>query len=269
MKISAYTFIHNGVAGGYPFVEAIKMASLFTDEVVVADMDSTDETRQVLEKLNVRIIDGKWMPKTAGECLKYNHSLHTECSHEVIWHFEADEVFDGNLARQVAYEIQEKNHTDIAVYRLQVEQNFQRVRWYPVPVHRIFKNGTAVKFGYTTELHGEQLKYALEHPDEPGMDVVFEIPPEYGYLWDITNCFRDDWIMRIKQQAELWGDEPRYRYVPDHFASAPIECPEGQQSYILSQEHWTWKTCPFDLPQVLQPLVGITSYRQHLEDMGL
>lgn len=255
-KVSAFTFIYNGVAGGYPFVEAIKMASLFADEVVVVDMESTDETRKVLEKLKVRIIDGKWMPKMAGECLKHNHALHTECRHNVIWHFEADEVFSGELACQVSYEIQEHGYTEIAVHRLQVEQNFQRVRWYPEPVHRIFKKGTAVKDGHTTEMHKQ---------DGP----VHVIAPECGFLWDITNCFRDDWVQRVKQQADLWGELPQYRYVPFHFTQAPAVCYEGQQDRILRQPHWEWTTCPFNLPSVLKPLVGMTSYRQNLERMNL
>lgn len=252
VKISAFTFIHNGVAGGYPFVESIKMASLFADETVVVDMQSTDETRQVLEQLDVRIIDGKWMPKTAGECLKANHALHEQCTYDVIWHFEADEVFSGKLACQVSYELQDQECVEIAVHRLQVEQNFQRCRWYPEPVHRIFKKGTAVKDGHTT----------VDHKN--GAGFIYTIPAEKGFLWDITNCFRDDWKQRVLQQAELWDEQPQYRYVPYHFTMAPAV---GEE--ILSQSHWTWETTPFAIPEMLKPLVGLTSYRQRLEKLGL
>jgi len=257
-KISGFSFIYNGVKAGYPFVQAIQAIQPYVDEMVVVDMESTDETRQVLEKLGVRILEGTWLPKQAGQCLGQNLLLNRECEHGIIWQCEADEVYADDLARQVSYEIQENHRTEIAIYRLQVEQNFQRCRWYPTPVHRIFKRGTAVKSGQTTELHRDQ-----------GANAVFEMPPERGFLWDVTNCFRDDWVLRIKQQAELWNESPRYRYVPDRFVEAPIDCPEGQIPDLLSQERWTWTRSPFDLPDILKPLVGVTDYREYLRCLGL
>ena len=258
VKVSGFSFIYNGVNAGYPFVQAIQAIQPHVDEMVVVDMESTDETRQVLEKLGVRIIEGTWLPRQAGPCLGQNLLLNEECEHDIIWQCEADEVYAGDLARQVSYEIQENHRTEIAVYRLQVEQNFQRCRWYPTPVHRIFKRGTAVKNGETTMLHREQ-----------GANAVFEMPPERGFLWDVTNCFRDDWVARIKQQAELWDGQPRYRYVPDRFVSAPVECSEEKIPAFLSQRRWTWTRSPFDLPDILKPLVGITDYREYLKCLGL
>jgi hypothetical protein len=253
MLCSAFTFLHNGVAGGYPFVEAIKMVKIFADEVVVVDMQSTDQTRQVLDKLNVKVIDGQWMPGKAGACLAAAHALHTQCEHDVIWHFEADEVYSGDLAKNVAHAIQHDGMSQIAVWRLQVEQNFQRIRWYPELCHRIFYKGTVEKSGHTT----------LQH--QKGLLDIEVIPPECGYLWDVTNCFRDDWITRLKQQAELWGELPQYRYVPYHFTQAPVDLAEGQQYLLLDQPQWTWGRSPLDLPPVLRGMVGTTSYREHLE----
>jgi len=257
MNVSAFTFLHNGVAGGYPFVEAINIVGIFVDEVVVVDMQSTDETRQVLEKLGVRVIDGKWTPGAAGECLRENHAMHEWCSYDVIWHFEADEVFSDTLARSVAGKILQDGISQLAVYRLQVEQNFQRCRWYPELVHRVFFKGTAQKSGHTTVQHQQDLL---------NIEVV---PPEHGFLWDITNCFRDDWMTRAKQQGELWGEKPRYRFVPYHFTRAPAEAHEDVVSHFLEEPHWTWQRSPFNLPPNLRCLVGATSYREHLHRKGL
>lgn len=257
MEISGFTFIHNGVAGGYPFVEAIKMVRMFVDEVVVVDMQSTDETRKVLEQLDVRVINGEWFPKTAGECLAKAHALHTECKHDVILHFEADEVFSGDLAKNVVYQIRKEDRRQIAVWRLQVEQNFQRVRWYPELVHRVFERGSVQKEGHTTRQHQKKLL------------SIHKMQPEHGYLWDVTNCFRDDWCSRLRQQAELWGEMPQYRYVPYHFTMAPVQLAEGQQQRLLDQPQWTWRRSPLDLPVLLRALVGVTSYRDYLKKTGL
>jgi hypothetical protein len=256
MTTSGFTFIHNGVHGGYPFVEAIQAVRPFVDEMVVVDMASTDETRHVLEKLQVSIIDGDWQPGAAGECLKNAHALHRHCKGDIVWHFEADEVHESNLAFAVHGAIFHGGASNVLVYRLQVEQNFQRCRWYPELVHRVFPNdGTVVKDGHTTNIHNE-------HRDD---DSWAHIIPR-GFLWDVTNCFRDDWLNRVRQQQELWGnaESTHTLYVPlhaNHFNHMPFDVVPA----FLEQPHWTWNHTLFNLPTELKILVGETSYRETLK----
>lgn len=35
MKISGFTFVHNGITGGYPFAEAISAVKPYVDELAV------------------------------------------------------------------------------------------------------------------------------------------------------------------------------------------------------------------------------------------
>lgn len=241
MKISAFTFGHNLIDSGYPIIEAIEAVQYYVEEMVFVDMQSTDTTRQVVEALGCRVIDGEWGNR-AGETLAAAYALHTECKYDNIWHFEADEVYDDDLAYSVCYEIK-TGKKNLAVRRLQVEQNFQRCRWYAEPVHRVFQKGTVHKVGHTTNLHvGTQVEIC-----------------ERGYLWDCTNCFRDNWLARIEKQAELWNEEPRFRYVPLHF-NQPIELHREQAYYMLAEEHWTFTISPFALPENLMDLVGVTRY---------
>jgi len=255
-KVSGFTFVHNGVAGGYPFVEAIHAVLADVDEVVVVDMQSTDETRKVLDQLDVRVIDGVWTPGAAGHCLKWNHALHHKCEHDLILHFEADEVYDPHVSSAIHRAIYDGKE-QISVYRLQVEQNFQRIRWYPELVHRVFPKNSVVKDGHTTD-------YAQR--GEP----TYVLPQTYGYLWDVTNCFRDEWVSRNTQQAELWGNEPKHRYTSYHAAQGFMTCENAESvRELLSQPHWTWTETPLDLPMNLELLIGYTSYRDRLKLLGL
>jgi len=239
-KVSGFTYIYNAIAGGYPIMEAIESVRDYVDEIVVVDCQSDDGTRKLLERLGVRIIDGQW-GSDAGVILAAAHALHTECSGDVIVHFEADEIYDRELIREIAIEI-DVNNCDLAVWRLQLAQNFQRCQWYPEPVHRVYPKGSVSKEGHTTTRHDEaQL-----------------IDQTAGYLWDITNCFRDNWQRRFQQQAELWGhSEPLYRRVPLHFLQDPMDF---DVEAFLREPHWTWTTTPFKIPGILQPLVGKTKY---------
>lgn len=261
MKLSGFTFIHNAVEAGYPIVEAISMVVPFVDEVVVVDMESTDRTVELLKNSLpqrfggapfLRIVPGKWEPGTAGECLKKAHAQYRECEGDVVVHFEADEVYDYRLMQAVDATIKSQVW-NIAVPRLQIEQNFQRVRWYPEYVHRVFPNTPDyyTKDGHTTVHHN------ISRGD------MFEMPVEKGFLWDVTNCFRDNCIQRFKNQAELWGHEPSYKFTWHHsnFEAARLDLYEAQD--YLQEPHWTWKSSPFKLPSLLERLVGVTSYGEY------
>ncbi|MHC4618403.1 MAG: glycosyltransferase [Planctomycetota bacterium] len=243
-SISGFSFVHDALTGGYPIAEAIRAVQPYVDEVVVVDMASTDGTRELLERLGVRIVDGRWGSE-AGETLKAAHALHCHCKGDVIIHFEADEVYSDKLLKRIRGLIWE-GVTDISVCRLQLEQNFQRCRWYPEPVHRVFPcllPITTIKAGHTTNRH----------------DLAQVIPVEAGLLWDITNCFRDNWIRRVENQAQLWNEEPKYRMVPLHMLHK-VEIDKWQAQLRLSEAHWIWKETPFDIPAILRPLVGMTEY---------
>lgn len=272
-KISGFTFIHNGVEAGYPFVEAIEAVRPSVDEMVVLDMASTDDTRLVLEALRDQgtitkiAISDEWVSGLAGEQLRRAHSTHQyHCEHDVIWHFEADEVFDRNLARNIRTLLRDawvasnplSGTVGIAVWRLQVEQNFQRCRWYPELVHRVFRKGTVVKQGHST------VEHLIDLP-------VVVIPMEVGLLWDVTNCFRDNWVRRCQNQAELWGEHPvEYRWTEYHANLGYRRTTDIQDvKNLLDQPHWLWKASPFRLPESLDKLVGVTDYRHSLGARGL
>jgi len=168
--------------------------------------------------------------------------MNVECEGDVIIHFEADEVFDDRLIGDISDYIM-NGGISANVYRIQVEQNFQRIRWYTEQVHRIFEKGTVKKIGHTTDTW-------------KSADVT---PLDFGLIWDVTNCFRDNWLARVEQQAKLWGSEPNYCMVPLH-ANNDFKVSREQAIERLNEPHWEFKTTPLNIPDILKPLVGKTKY---------
>jgi len=243
MKVSGFTFAHNAVSGGYPIVEAVLSVYPYVSEMVAVDIESTDNTRHVFEQLGCRILDGKLNgTDTVNDAFK----LHTVCQGDFIIFFEADEVFDERLLDAVSWAI-EQGHRDIAVHRIQVTQNFQRIKEYPIPVHRVFPNGG-----------GSYVQHPTQLPDYS----VYVIPPDNGYLWDVSNCFRDNWKQRKLNQAKLFG-QSRSIYVPPHFTNH-FEFWGNQEDEELAKDYWTETASPFDLPKVLKGLVGRAVYDPRL-----
>ena len=233
MKISGFTFIHNAIEGGYPLFEAIEAVTSYVDEIVVVDMASTDGTRERLEKISwVRVLSSPWGKEAHLAAWELRH----QCQGDMTIFFEADEVYDNKLLYDIRREILQGNH-NLAVYRLQLEQNFQRCKWYPIPVHRIFPTG--------------QGSYHLHPTNCP--EGVKILPPEAGFMWDISGCFQDTYYARKKNQSVLFG-QPRHIAVPVHF-TLPYELSEKEEQARLADPLWTWRITPFDIPQVLKPLV--------------
>jgi glycosyltransferase involved in cell wall biosynthesis len=261
-KTSGFTFIHNALDSGYPIVEAIHAVHQYVDEMVVVDCQSTDGTRELLERLAtipiydaygrnraipLRVIDGFW-GNEAGETLRQAHAKYIECEGDIIIHFEADEVYDDSLIREIMGYIK-AGIDNIAVHRLQLEQNFQRCRWYPEPVHRVFPRLANVrKHDHTTDQH----------------DKAFLLTEKNGYLWDITNCFRDNWINRIQKQAELRDEPLNWLMVPVHCTLSLIKSEKEAHHWLYYGRHWKWTNTPFDIPEILRPLVGMTKYEPRI-----
>lgn len=246
--ISGFSFIHNALNGGYPIFEAIEAVQPFVDEIVIVDMESNDGTRELLERMpGVRVEKGLWIRDQDENVLDLAHAMHTiYCKGDVILHFEGDEVFERRLVEHLVTLIRRGGHDQIAVQRVQVEQNFQRVRWWPgpYPVHRVFKNGSVTKKGHTTDLH----------------DITHLVSGNNGFLWDVTNCFRDNWLGRINQQAEIWH-QPNMRMVRYH-ANLGFDVVGDLQAF-LAQDYWTWKETPLAVPAILRTLLGVTDYREY------
>lgn len=248
--ISGFTFIHNALAAGYPIYESIMAVLRYVDEIVVVDMQSTDGTREFLSGMRkVHIIDGVWEPGTGGACLAKAHAQHEHCKNDVILHFEADEVYDHSLVQYITEA--SKTCDQMAVWRLQVSQNFQRIRWYPTPVHRVFRKGSVTKEGESTREH------------KSGKIVPLMMDPSCGFLWDVTNCFRDNYLTRCMQQAELWGGRVHRLSTQIHSTLPAKDMTEDEAKTMLEEPHWTWTRSPLALPDELHDLVGMTTYWAH------
>ncbi len=238
MKISGFTFGHNLIQGGFPFVESISAVRPFVDEIIAVDIESTDGTFNILDKLCDKVLTSSWDGRdtTPRAFLK-----HIECKGDIVIFFEADEVYDDNLLSEALWAI-ERRHLHLAVWRLQLEANFQRCKWYPIPVHRIFPKGEGT--------------YHLDPVGCPSYAHV--LPPSAGYLWDVSGCFRDNWFSRKKNQAEIWG-ESRHLMVRQHYLES-VEIGVIEEENFLNEPYWLWESTPFAIPDILKPLLGKTCY---------
>ena len=102
MRISAFTYIRNGIQYFYPFLEAIQSVLPIVDEVVVVVGDSTDGTRESIVNLNsakIKIVDTVWdmSLRQGGKIFAQQSNLGADAiTGDWAIHIQADEVFHEN-----------------------------------------------------------------------------------------------------------------------------------------------------------------------------
>jgi glycosyltransferase involved in cell wall biosynthesis len=102
MKVSAFTFIKNGVILGYPFIESIKSALPLVDEFIVNVGDCDDNTLELILEINnpkIRIIQSIWNEKMRDRGYVYGQQkmiAQFNCSGDWAIYIEGDEIFHEN-----------------------------------------------------------------------------------------------------------------------------------------------------------------------------
>ena len=243
MKISGYTFVHDALRGGYPVAEAIAAVRPAVDEVVAVDMASTDGTRDLLLRCADRVIDSPWTNEAGVKPMNLAFTRHVECEGDVVLLFEADEVWDPGLAMQAAA-LARAGHTDLQVWRVQVSCNGQRMPWAPHLVHRVFPRGGGTYLD-------SPVVCPVDHP---------RIVPRWGYVWDLTMWFRENYWDRRKAHGECWGAQ-RNVVAREHFLQSPEVSDEDLEAVLADDLLWQATSSPFALPDVVRPLLGMERYR--------
>jgi hypothetical protein len=88
MKLSGFTYIRNGSALHYPFIESIKSLLPIVDEFIVLVCDSTDNTKELVENINdskIRIYDSDW-----DQTAKLKGEIHSNKTNESLKYITGD-----------------------------------------------------------------------------------------------------------------------------------------------------------------------------------
>ncbi len=107
MKVSAFTFIKNGVILGYPFIQSIQSVLSIVDEFIINVGDSDDDTLQLIKSINspkIRIIESKWNQNMKDSGYIYGQQKmisQFNCSGDWAFYIEGDELYHENDLSQI------------------------------------------------------------------------------------------------------------------------------------------------------------------------
>lgn len=263
MNISACVFIRDNNVGAFCLYESMASLLPFVDEYIVMDLGSTDGTYQVLYAIaeknpKIKLTTGKFDVIDAGVFATLANQLVSLCKHETVLYHQADEVWHPDLLKRMEQEL-ERGHTDMAFWRIQYRDNFQKVKWFPHLVHRIGKKGrfNFVGDGMTTDRTWDARicsQYGGEYfPQWGGMGQDGIKPFVNEMIMDVSlvGGFRDNIVERRALHAPFWHEEP-------HIEGKPANV---WQQEAMANPDWTKTESPYNLPPVMRYHVGKTRYQ--------
>lgn len=270
-NVSAATFIRNTFEGAFCLFESMASFLPLVDDMTVLDLGSTDGTKQALEEIaaaNPKIsvvstafskVDAGAFADIANDCVQaWKHD------HGIFW--QADEICHENLVRMLRERL-DNGQFDMVLWRYQLKENFQLMRWPPHPVHRIGTKGkfTFVGDGMNTDRYfeppvcseynmgwftrwGEEFKG--RYPELPTHEMVMDVSAAGGFL--------DNIIGKRTLHAPMWHERP-------NVDSTPV------QQWVMRERcnpNWTKRDTAFNIPHIMRWHLGRTRYelRPELKD---
>lgn len=150
-KISGSAFVSNNYVGAFCLYESMASLMHLVDDMVILDMGSYDDTPQILQQIadanpKVRVINTQYSRVDAGALADAANDCVAAWKYDRGIFWQADEVWHEDSLAIVEEELN-AGHYDLAFWRYQLRDNWQRMSWPPHIVHRIGRKGNFTFIG--------------------------------------------------------------------------------------------------------------------------
>lgn len=260
-QLSACVFIRDTFTGAFCLFESMASVLHLVDEIIVMDLGSTDGTYETLAEIaganpKVKLVRGQWPEIDAGAFATLANDLVGLCANQRVLYLQADEIWHEHLLGLMEQRF-EAGLVDLAFWRIQYRDNFQKVKWFPHLVHRV---GTKDRLNFVGD--GMSTDRTWDAPICSNFDGSWfprwgSMPsaelPVHEMITDVSlvGGFRDNIVERRALHAPFWHEEPTIEGLP---------ASEWQRQAAANPD-WTKAESPFNLPRIMRGLVGMTRYR--------
>jgi hypothetical protein len=287
-KVSVCCFIRDTYVGAFCLFESMANLMPLADEFIVYDLGSTDGTLEELKNLasinkKIRIIEGKFF-KDDMERLEQREKLFAQranevismCRNNLVLYYQADEIWHQDLIEVLKRELHtlalgiKPNWPGFSFLRYQLQENFQKIKWWPHLVNRLDLKS---RMNYIGDGMGTDrtfdAKLVCDYPNCDWEKMFSNAPmnmPLHQMILDVsmTGGFLNNIPTRRSLHAPLWNEDPNILYGVEG-GSVNIH------EWIDKQRHnpnWIKTESPFDIPQIMRYHVGKLNYelRQEIFD---
>lgn len=263
LKVSGATFIRNTFEGAFCLFESMASVLPLVDDMTILDLGSNDGTYEMLVEIaaanpSICVVRSHFSKIDAGAFADIANDCVASWKHDQGIFWQADEICHQNLIRMLRERL-DNGQFDMVLWRYQLKENFQLMRWPPHPVHRI---GTKGKFNFVND--GMNTDRSFEPPVCSNYDMGWFIRwgdefkgrypelPTHEMVMDVSAAggFLDNIIGKRTLHAPMWHERPNVDQTP-------------VQQWVMRERanpNWTKKDTPFDIPQIMRGHLGKTRY---------
>lgn len=272
-NLSGCVFIKDTFKGAFCLFESMHQLLPLCDEFIVMDLGSTDGTLEILKdiarrNLKVHLVQSNFYEQDAAIFAKLANDLVAMCSQPNVLYYQADEIWHEDLVTLTRQALEE-GQRDLSFWRVQLKYNFQQIKWFPHPVHRISpkEDFRFVGDGMNTETTWDAeivSNWGKEHFLQWG-DVYKTHPvdlPTNEMILDVslTGAFLDNIPDRRRMHLPFWNEA---EVMPSDEGARSID---DWYNWQNENPEWGLTETKFNIPEIMRFHLGKRKYelRPHL-----
>lgn len=266
-NLSGCVFIRDCLRGAFCLFESMYQLLPLCDEFIVMDLGSTDGTLEALKEIEaanpmVRIVSGEFYEQDAAIFAKLANDLIAMCNYPNVLYYQSDEVWHEDLV-ELTRQALDEGKRDLSFWRVQLKYNFQYIKWFPHPVHRIgpkdnfdFKNdgmNTGRVFDSTMVSNyglGEFTQWGDKYKNNPVALPTNEMVLDVS----LTGAFLDNIPDRRRMHLPFWGEGD---VMPADEDGLSVDSWYEQQR---QRSEWGLHSTKFNIPGIMKYHLGRRRY---------
>ena len=265
--LSGCVFIKDTFKGAFCLFESMYQLLPLCDEFIIMDLGSTDGTLEALKEIEahnskVKIVNSTFKKQDAGVFADLANELVAMCNYPSVLYYQSDEIWHENLVALTRQAL-DQGGRNLSFWRYQLKHNFQTMKWFPHPVHRIAPKD---KFHFTNDgMNTDKVfdttmvsNYDLEHFTQWG-DRYKHNPvalPTNEMILDVslTGGFLDNIPDRRRLHLPFWHEGD---VMPADEGGMGIDDWYKQER---SRPAWRYKSTKFNIPEIMKYHLGKERY---------
>ena len=273
-NLSACVFIRDCFKGAFCLFESMTTLMPLVDEFIVMDLGSADGTLEALKQVEsgnpkVKLVQGNFDKIDANVFATLANDLIAMCENDNVLYYQADEIWHEDLVALTRQRF-DRGEFDLNFWRVQLRENFQKIKWFPHFVHRVGKKGNFnfVVDGMNTDRHLDAktvhdkydsswfIRWGDEYRGVEGTKHPSELPTNEMILdVSLVGAFLENIPERRRMHTPFWHE-------------APTNMPSDEDNMLIddwmikerNNPNWKETVSPFNIPAIMRWHLGRSKY---------